>query len=254
MANVWCVALDDSDDGKREHYLLAGSLFGNKTAWNNFNKAWHACLCAEPRVEYFHQKELTALDGQFHQFKDRRKWPKPTGSEAANLKREALVNVIATSSLSAHALALSVPEYNDIRDKAPNAKLFLDPDPWIYLLQEVAFDTATRIAADDAKAAIAFLSDSSNKSVRYTEFYQGFKKKNPKIAQKMVGITHDEERSSYALQAADLVAAEAKKCYDELFQTSKQPKQIQLLDKFVTVATIPKERIAAVIAHQTINR
>jgi hypothetical protein len=220
VANRWRVALDDSGDGTRKDFLLAGSLFGNKSAWNSFNKSWRACLRAVPSIDYFHQKELTGLNGQFLQFKDNDTWPKPTGGQAANRKRDALALVIEQSSLRAYGLALSIPEYREVRAAAPNAKLFLDEDPWIYLLQEVAFDTARMIAEMDPKAEVAFLSDSSEKSLRYTEFYLGFKKKNPVIAKRMVGITHGEEEHFFALQAADLIAAEAKKCYDVIFETS----------------------------------
>jgi hypothetical protein len=133
VANVWRVALDDSGDGTQKDFLLAGSLFGNKSAWNSFNKSWRACLLAEPSIDYFHQKELTALDGQFLQFRDKDKWPKPTGSQAANRKRDALAHVIEQSSLRAHGLALSIPEYREVRAAAPNAKLFLDEDPWAFI-------------------------------------------------------------------------------------------------------------------------
>lgn len=150
--------------------------------------------------------------------------------------------------------SLSIPEYRGVRATAANAKRFLDEDPWIYLLQEVVFDTARIIAGMDSKAEVTFLSDSSEKAVRYTDFYLGFKKKNPVIAKCMVGITHGEERHYYALQAADLIAAEAKKCYDMIFETGKDVREVPLLEKFTTVATIPRDRIAAIVANQAINR
>jgi hypothetical protein len=254
LASLWCVALDDSGDETRKDFLLAGSLFGNKLTWNTFNKSWRACLRADPSINYFHQKELTALNGEFLQFRDNERWPKPSGSQAANRKREALAQVIAQSTLKAHGLALSIPEYREVRDTAPNAKLFLDEDPWIYLLQEVVFDTARMIAEIDPNAEIAFLSDSSDKSLRYTKFYLGFKKKNPVMAKWMTGITHGEDERCYAIQAADLIAAEAKKCYDVIFDTRTGEPTVPLLEKFTAVATIPRDRIAGIIAKQAINR
>lgn len=254
VANLWTVALDDSGDGTGKGFLLAGSLFGNKSGWNSFNKFWRACLRAEPNIKYFHQKELTGFCGEFWQFMDSDKWPKPTGREAANLKRDALAHVIAQSSLRAHVLALSIPEYREVRATAPNAKLFLDEDPWIYLLQEVVFDTARIITEVDSRAKVAFLSDSSEKAVRYTEFYLGFKKKNLVIAERMVGLTHGEDGLYYALQAADLIAAEGKKCYDLIFDPATTARDVPLPEKFTTIATIPKDRIAAVIANQAVNR
>lgn len=106
----------------------------------------------------------------------------------------------------------------------------------------------------DPKAEVAFLSDSSEKAVRYTEFYLGFKKKNPVIAKRMVGIAHSDEEHCYAIQSADLIAAEAKKCYDVIFETGKKVREVPLLEKFTMVATIPRDRIEGVIANQAINR
>jgi hypothetical protein len=131
VANLWNVALDDSCEGAGRDFLLAASLYGNKSAWNSFNRSWRACLRAEPRIEYFHQKELTGLRGQFRQFRDRARWPKPSGGQAANCKRTALEDVIKQSSLRAHTLAVSIREYRQVRKTAPNAKLFLDEDLWI---------------------------------------------------------------------------------------------------------------------------
>lgn len=254
MANLWRVGLDDSDDGRRKVFIVAGALFGNKSAWNKFHKAWRDCLKTSPRIQYFHQKELTSLTGEFMQFRDEDKWPKPLGSEAANRKREALATAIEQSSLQAHGLALSIPDYLEVRSSALNAKRFLDKDPWIYLLQEVAFDTARRIEQIDPKASVAFVSDDSNNARRYTEFYISFKKKNPRIAKRMSGITHANSEVCYPVQAADLIAAEAKKCCAVIFQSGKIPKEIRLLGKFATIATIPKSRISELMAKQAINR
>jgi hypothetical protein len=258
MVNLWQVAIDDSGDEKKSEFVLAGSLFGAQSDWDEFNEAWKSCLHNDPKIEHFHQKELTDLSGEFIQFRDKGKWPKPLGSEAANRKRDALAEVIAQSSLRAHGLALSVPVYLEVRDCMPNAKMFLDPDPWVYLLQEVAFDTARRIRELDPKASIAFLSDGKNKKVaeRYTDFYFGFKKKNPQIAKYMTGITHGEDEKYYALQAADLIASEAKKCCDHIFETKEKVRDIHipLFKRFVEILTIPKERIEGIIARQAINR
>lgn len=260
MANLWTVSLDDSGDKKKEKYVIAGSLFGNKTAWKDFNKAWRSALHAPPRIEHFHQKELTSLDGEFLQFRDDAKWPMPTGSQAANMKREALSQAILNSDLQCHGLLIGVPDYLDVRSSEPNAKLFLDPNPWIYLLQEVAFDTARLVLHEDPKANIAFISDDSNKaqSDRYLHFYRGFKMKNPEIAERMLGLTHGNDKLIYSLQASDLIAADVKKFYDELLNPQKPgnpktPKHLPL-EKFAKIATITKERLVCVIAKQAINR
>lgn len=91
MANLWRISLDDSGDGCKAVFIIAGCLVGNKDAWNDFNKSWRKTLQQPPRIEYFHQKEYAARSGEFLQFYDKQAWPEPTGKEAAKEKTDSAV-------------------------------------------------------------------------------------------------------------------------------------------------------------------
>src|SRR5665213_2188408 len=84
-----CTAyVDDSSDGKQEKYVIACALIGSQREWNRVFILWDDALRKEPAIKYFHSKEWRSLSGEFAQFRDELKWPKPIGGEAANKKRE----------------------------------------------------------------------------------------------------------------------------------------------------------------------
>ena len=55
------VCIDDSCDEKREKYVCAGSLTGNKDSWNKFNKEWRKALNRSPSIEYFQSAAKCSL-------------------------------------------------------------------------------------------------------------------------------------------------------------------------------------------------
>jgi hypothetical protein len=253
MANLWSVSIDDSGDAKKIEYVIAGCLIGNKAAWSAFHKAWRRQLHLSPRIEYFHQKECASMTGEFRQFLDKLKWPKPLGSDARSDKRSALLSVIANSNLKAYAMAVRVPEYEAVRRQSKKARRFLDKDPWAYLVQELAFDTAKTILKSDPNANVAFMAGPHEKSAQYEKFYEGFKAKNPVIAEHMLSITHGDYRKIYSLQAADLIASESKKSFESAEKKESEQAIFQrhpILGSFIAFQTIPKERLKGVIRVQ----
>jgi len=115
VSNLWKVFLDDSGDEKKLKFIIVGAVFGNASAWNEFNKVWRKTLHRAPRIEHFHYKEFIRLKGQFLQFRDPVKWPGKAGSMAANEKRAALEDVIAKSDLTSYGVALNVSDYQQAR-------------------------------------------------------------------------------------------------------------------------------------------
>jgi hypothetical protein len=253
MATLWTVAIDDSGDERKEVLIIAGCLVGDKSAWKTFNKAWRKQLHLAPRIEYFHQKEYSARDGEFRQFYDRVNWPKPTGKDAAKQKRDDLLLSIGQSPLNCYALALRVSDYNRVRNESDRAKRFLDKDPWSFLIQELAFDTSTKIVEFDPQANVAFLAGPHEKKAQYEEFYNGFKKKNPVIADHMRSMTHGDFRNMYSLQAADLIASESKRSW-EAAERKESAEQVfsrhPILAKFVGFNTIHEDRLRGVVEKQ----
>src|SRR5277367_3240267 len=55
---------DDSADGLREKFVIAGSLLGKHKSWSQFNREWRKALHQYPQIRWFHTKEWRSLTGE----------------------------------------------------------------------------------------------------------------------------------------------------------------------------------------------
>lgn len=155
MSTLWKVFIDDSADAERKKYVLAGALVGRKQAWHDFEKRWKRTLRNEPKIGYFHGKEISDLSGEFAQFKDKDKWPKPTGSIAANAKRDALRKVVEDSKLVAIGVGVLVEDYYKVKASHPLGATHMAKDVYEWTLQNIIMQTAAAIRKVDDNARIA---------------------------------------------------------------------------------------------------
>jgi len=254
ILHLWKAFVDDSADEKREKFVVAGCLFGAKASWSAFNKEWRKALHAEPRIEHFHGKELRRLEGQFGQFRDPVRWPKPTGSGVANKKRDLLRCVIEhQSSLVAFGCGVLVPEYHAVRNSHPRGRVFLAEDPFEYVLQLVISRAAETIIGIDGRARIAFVSDDSSRSAVYSQVYANWKEKNPKTAKSMLGIAHLDDEKVYGLQAADMAASVVKSSYDALEESSDLQTGFPLESRFWRIEVHRKENLLTMLETQPLH-
>jgi len=213
IAVLYRVWLDDSADGKQEQFILAAGLIGRQKQWNDFSKRWKAVLREPPRIQWFHSKEWRSLTGEFLQFRDKEKWPRPNGGLAANAKREKLKQVIADSKLVGIGIGIEIPDYHLVRNCDQRAAECYCADPYAFVLQSLVYECAKGIqlvATEEGRGehghCIGYVSDDSNKSPIYSSVYSDFKLKNPKIAPIMRGLAHLDDKKWPGLQAADLMA------------------------------------------------
>lgn len=207
--------IDDSADGTRQKYVIATAVVGNLRQWRELDKQWKGILKTKPQIKYFHSKEWCRLLGEFRQFTDCEKWPKPRGGEAANAKRDALLLCLEKSALIAIAVAVLIPEYKRVRDTDPRAKLYFSEDAYDSALQSLFSLTAKAIRDLGVNQQVGFVSDRSDKASHYARLYADFKEKNPKISGFMRGIAHLDDKKWPGLQAADLCANIAKTTFDK---------------------------------------
>jgi hypothetical protein len=233
IAHLWKAFVDDSADQHRRQFVVAGALFGIKSGWSNFNKQWRKALHENPRIEYFHGSELRRLDGEFLQFRDADKWPKPEGGRAANAKRDALRAVVERSSdVVLYGVGVLVPEYERIRSSHPRGVEFMAKDPFEYVLQLLIHRVTETVAGLDGKAKVGFISDDSSKAAVYSKVYSEWKTKNPNTAQFMAGIGHMDDKDVYGLQAADMAASVVKGSFELLVKGESLETGFPLEEKF----------------------
>ena len=254
ILHLWKAYLDDSSDQRREKFVVAGCLFGSKASWSAFNKEWRKALHSDPCIQYFHGSELRRLEGEFAQFRNPVKWPKPSGSEAANMKRDLLRSVIERQdSLVAFGAGVLVPEYRAVRDSHPRGKVFLAEDPFEFVLQLMIDRVAETIAGIDKKARVAFVSDDSSRAAVYAQGYTNWKERNPQTAKSMLGIAHLDDEKIYGLQAADMAASVVKGSYESLEETSGLFTGFPLESRFWRIEVHRKENLLNILEAQPLH-
>jgi hypothetical protein len=251
MPALWKVCLDDTCDEKRQDYLCAGSLVGPKESWNKFNKAWRKALQQKPSIDFYHGTELPRLSGQFAQFRNKDLYPTPTGMDAAVAKRNLLQKVIEDSALVAFGVGVHLPEYNRIRETHPRGKLFMAADAFEYILQELIYRTTKQIVELERDVEVAFISDKSNRSAVYELVYENWKKSNPKTAQSMLSISHEDDEKYYGLQAADMAASAVNRVYRAHLKDGKVPDEYPLSEVFWRIGRIDENYLLTMLGHQS---
>jgi hypothetical protein len=222
VAVLYRVFLDDSADGKQEQFMLAAGLIGRQKQWNDFGRTWKIALRTPPAIKHFHSKEWRSLKGEFAQFANSAKYPKPKGYEAANDKRAALKEVIRKSKIVGVGIGILVPDYELVRNADPGAAEFFCPDPYAFVLQSIFLECAKvirRTSKLDSRGSdghcVGFVSDDGPKAHIYTALYHDFKQKNPLVATIMRGIAHLDDKKWPGLQAADLLAHVTNQIYKQ---------------------------------------
>jgi hypothetical protein len=226
---------DETYDGKREKYAVAGGLVGRHGLWANFSQKWKAVLHEKPRINHFHMKELRGLDGEFLQFRDPVRWPKPTGSQAANVKRDKLKALIeGNPNIGALGIGVLIEDFNLVRAADPKAAELLRPDPYEFALQVFVYETAKlirRVSVETGRGpngdCVAFVSDEDEKAAIYTAAYTDFKKKNPDIAEVMHGLAHLDDKKWAPLQAADMIASFVNHRFNEMLKIPEDERKLR---------------------------
>jgi len=203
-----CTAyIDDSSDGKQEKYVIACALIGSQQEWTRVFVLWEDALREDPEIKYFHSKEWRSLSGEFSQFKDVLKWPKPSGGEAANKKRDSLCKILIKSKLRGIAVSAMMPDYKRIREAYPNEVVsFFGKGPFEAAFQSLIFECGKEVGEASEASVIGFICDENQNAVEHTQLYLQFKKKNPQTAKVLAGIGHFDDKFNPGVQAADLMA------------------------------------------------
>lgn len=234
VAVLYRTWFDDTHDEKHEKYAVATGILGRPKTWTDFSKAWKQALREYPKIDYFHVKELRKLDGQFLQFRDPVKWPKPTGSQAASAKREKLKAVIENAKpIAAISVAVLVQDFNLVRNADSQAAELFRQDPYEVALQCFFYEVAKivrRISQEEGRGdyghCVGFVSDTDERSPIHAAVYADFKKNNPEIAKVMHGLAHLDDEKWAPLQAADMLSNFANHRFNDLLKIPDDERRV----------------------------
>jgi hypothetical protein len=234
--------------------MLAGALVGRKADWHTFEKRWDKALGNAPAIPYFHGKDLGGLEGGFATFQDEIAWPRPTGHEAANAKRDKLRSLIGESPLVAIGVGVLVPDYEKVKASHRLGPTHMSTDVFEWTLQNILMQTVAAIKKVDDDARISFISDQTNKAPRYEAVFADFRRKNPQSARSMSSLVHLDDEKSGGLQAADMIASVVKRVHDDRFDRGEINENTPLLSKFYRIATVDESYLLAVLNGQSVMR
>ena len=251
MPTSWKVCLDDTCDEKRKDFICVGALIGRKDGWNRFNKEWRRVLNRHPSIDYFHGKDLPKLQGPFAKFRDQQLFPRPTGMDAAVMKRTDLQKVIKDSTLVGLGIGVLLPEYHEIRDTHPRGKTFMAKDAFEYVLQELVYRATKTIAEFDTRARVSFVSDKSERSAVYELVYEKWKESNRKTAAFMLGISHEDDKTYFGLQGADMVASAVNRVYRSNVKDGVIPDEYPLSEAIFRIGKIDRNYLLTMLGHQS---
>ena len=253
MGTSFKIYIDDSADKERKKFVIAGALIGDQSDWRAFGRKWRDVLKRPPAIKYFHQKEFVRRSGEFEQFTDRAKWPRGTGRDAANSKRDLLRNVLEGSPISAIGIAILIPDYEQVRKERADAAKYFPKDAFEIALQETLNQCVKAVRKIDSKSDLVIISDKSTKASRYTEVFEGFTRKNPVSAQYLRGIMHLDDEKITGLQAADLCAGVIKKEFDRREAGDFEWPIPELSKTFYRMGYWDRDYALSVLDHQSVK-
>lgn len=221
-------AMDESADKNREHVFVVAGYLARQKNWAEIERRWILRLEMESNpqpMRYFSSNECMYLTGEFERFKDKDKYPKPKGREAANKIRDDLMEIMKKAPAGGFAFGLPMRVYRQMQ-KSSRARKILHADPYIEMYSMSMIIVAGELEDEFLKGlfpvreTVAFLCDDHDKSVNVKALYGDLLKHNPNCAQWMGSLSYMDNKKSPALQAADLLAAQSK---DVLFEQFTRP-------------------------------
>ncbi|MGB8769342.1 MAG: DUF3800 domain-containing protein [Candidatus Korobacteraceae bacterium] len=251
--------IDDSWDGSREVVTVAGAYLAYPKQWNPLRDAWRKAL-KRGGINFFHSTEYYSLRGEFLQFRDPVKYPKPAGSDAAKAIRAELFKIIQKSKIAGFAVALPIGVYEDVLRDEPYAAEILPPKDQAFKIavQELFALLARTLIEKKWAKRIAFVYDRSDEFPAIYSVFQGFTRLNPTFANYMTTIVPLDDKRYPQLQAADVMAHMGRERYTEWLNDTSQSKpelQSRLADLGVArLVHVTHDRLVALVRHEAKRR
>jgi hypothetical protein len=226
MGFLW-IAFDESSDRLQQKMFVVAGYLARQEAWTEIERQWLRRLEQESDpapMRYFSTSECMYLTGEFKRFRDPIKYPSPKGREAANAIRDDLQGILRAASAMGFGLGIRLSDYRAIR-KSTRARKVLSPNPYdlgyMMAMIVVVGTCDDQMPERKGKETIAFLCDKHYRSAMIRAVYDRMLDNNPDSAAWMGSLTYCDNKTSPAIQAADLLAGRCKEFLIECLDTSE---------------------------------
>lgn len=231
MGFIWA-ALDESADRERKLVFVVAGYLARQRNWTEIERQWMLRLerKSDPHpMKYFSNSECTSLTGEFARFRDNTTYPKPQGRLAADKIRDDLQGIMRDAPAAGFAVGVPLKDYRAAR-KSSRVRTLLGTDPYEQTYALTMICIAGKLEDEmPSREVVAYLCDEHDKAINVRNLYDELKRQNPVCGRWMGSLSHEDNKSSPALQAADLLAA---RCKDFLVELTKDPDIPKLRDTF----------------------
>jgi hypothetical protein len=204
------VYADDSADRKRETVFTVGGFMGLPEMFAEAERNWKAYL-EKNGLEYFKSSEAQNLDGQFDSL---RLMMAPRAARAFEEGvRHDLGKIITEAHLGGIGLSLDMEAFRKVLNEQKDVESYFGTqDCYIYMFRQFIINCIELMNADwplSSSTQIAFVFDDHSKWKEAEESYQTLRN-DSLIAPRLGSISHANDKTTVALQMADLCAYEAR--------------------------------------------
>jgi hypothetical protein len=207
---ILAVYADDSADQHRQTIFTVGGFMGFPHMFATAEQKWNKYL-VDHHLEYFKASEAQNLDGQFDSLK--RMLPPRSARAFAESVRYDLGKIIADEHLGGIALSLDIAAFKKVlKEQADAERYFGTSDCCIFMFRQFIINCISLMNDDwpeSSSTQIAFVFDDHSNWRQAEESYQTLRR-DPVIAPRLGAISHANDRTTIALQMADLCAYEGR--------------------------------------------
>jgi hypothetical protein len=206
MCMVYHSFLDDSKDKGAQRVMVSAGFYAGRDDWELFRIDWKKVLKAH-KLDYFKSSECHCVNGQFQHFRKSGK-PYPTQEEkdeAREVRAELQFVLSQHSAIRGVGVAVKLEDYRRMA-ALPEANNVLPTDPYKAALSSVMFETVKHMRKMARHDVVAFVHDQEDDFDELRGCYLAFRKMNAKTAKFMGGFEQMDDKTTAALQAADLIA------------------------------------------------
>lgn len=217
--------LDESSDQKQQNIFCVAAFLANRPHWGALQARWVERL-RQDDVGYFRASDCKSVRGAFSHLRTKH------GSflkakEAADKLRVELETILLSpaSHWIGFATAVVVPDYDAVRREFSPAGYFFGEDKTIPAYRQVMYEIARTVRKKAKKFGVAYVVDASTYSARIKQAFGATKENHPVVGMSMKMIEALDDKSTPALQMADLFANACKDIFlDWLALGSQYPK------------------------------
>jgi hypothetical protein len=203
LCMVYQCYVDDSKDQNQDKVFVSAGFVGQRENWTSLQSEWKKCLLGHG-IAYFKTSEYKMLTGEFAKF---RVYPKPHGRNRAKVVKDDLQQIIATPrSIIGVAIAVKVEDYKKVISR-PEAIGIFDVNPYHRALESLMIEIPKRLKKYvTGHNMVAFTHDDGDDATRLLELYKDFRRKNPRTAKMLGGLSFLDDKIHAPLQMADMQA------------------------------------------------